>query len=163
MSYDFYLCRVGPDEDAKAAVDAMIARLDNEDNTDDVFSQMQEEMWTRPGPSPLTQVPGSPRLHLAQVLLAHDPRLQSFPLGPCIGLDGPVDGPGISLELYDDHVAVTLPYGKNSHEADSAFSEVWSLLRLLHSQGYVTYDPQLDRIVDLAHDQPQVLSRYIGT
>ncbi|HET6430370.1 MAG TPA: hypothetical protein VFJ30_18290 [Phycisphaerae bacterium] len=80
-----------------------------------------------------------------------------------IELDGPDDGNGIQVTLYDGYATVTVPYWHQGPKAESVFKEIWGYLRLLSEKGaYVCYDPQLERILRLDSDFDAVVKRYVA-
>ena len=80
-----------------------------------------------------------------------------------IELNGPEGGNGIQITLRDDTVDIAVPYWHQPAAAASVFDDVWRHLALLERDGgFAVYDPQLDRILNLAVDRPAVLQCYGG-
>jgi hypothetical protein len=78
-----------------------------------------------------------------------------------IELNGPEDGNGIQITLYDDTASITIPYWQEGEKAESTFREVWDYIEVFRSEaGYVAYDPQLERVVSRISDMPDVLRSY---
>ncbi len=78
-------------------------------------------------------------------------------------LNGSDDGNGIQITLYDDAATLTIPYWHEKQEAEDTFNEVLRYLKLFQSEaGYSTYDPQLERVLDLSTGIGDVLSAYAG-
>ncbi len=72
------------------------------------------------------------------------------------------DPEGIQIAIYDDFVTVAVPYNHEHREASEMFQDVWKYLQKIEREtGYVTYDPQLDCILDLSSDYDTVLSHFI--
>ena len=68
---------------------------------------------------------------------------------------------GIQIVLGDDGVDVAVPYWHQPPEAAAVFDEIWGYLQALERDGgFAVYDPQLDRILNLAADRPAVLDCY---
>ena len=79
-----------------------------------------------------------------------------------IELNGPENGNGIQITLLDDGATVTVPYWHKGKAAQTAFSEIWDYLKVLQMVGgYQIYDPQMERIIDLASDQDSATRRYL--
>jgi hypothetical protein len=78
-----------------------------------------------------------------------------------IELNGPDDGPGIQIVLFDDGASLTVPYWHKDQKAKTVFAQIWECLTVIqHVGGYQIYDPQLERIVHLASDLEKVTGRY---
>ncbi len=76
-------------------------------------------------------------------------------------LNGADDGNGIQITLSDDTADVTVPYWHTGDAAKQTFEEIWSYLKLLEAEGgFATYDPQLERILNLSADFSSVLEAY---
>jgi len=133
-----------------------------------------------PGPaSPATE---ERKRALSERLMAENPELQPYPFGYAeiaridgiseaeareryrhIELDGKDDGNGIQITIFDDHVDITVPYWHAGAAAQSTFEEIWRYLRIIEREmGYVTYDGQLDKLLDLSGDFAAVVARYEG-
>ncbi|HWI62108.1 MAG TPA: hypothetical protein VNT75_09740 [Symbiobacteriaceae bacterium] len=70
---------------------------------------------------------------------------------------------GAQFTINDWGVSITLPYWHKTGKADSVFAELWACLSVIEATtGYVTYDPQLERVLSLRRDQAEVIRRYVG-
>ena len=107
---------------------------------------------------------------LAAALIDKNPKFASndfndeaeMPAGE-ITLDAGEDSNGIQVMLFDDCAAVSIPYWHSGAAARAAFEEIWSYLKILEEKGgFVTYDPQLDRLLNLSVDLEQALATYTG-
>jgi ribosomal protein S18 acetylase RimI-like enzyme len=79
-------------------------------------------------------------------------------------LNSPEGGHGIQIILRDDEASVTVPFWHETAKAVAAFREVWTCLETLRKQaGYLVYDTQLGRMVELETDAEAALACYIGT
>jgi hypothetical protein len=68
---------------------------------------------------------------------------------------------GIDICLFAETAALQVAYWHTGEQAAQTIAELWEYLAIIqHQAGYVAYDPQLDRMLDLAHDQPAVLHAY---
>jgi len=78
-----------------------------------------------------------------------------------IELNGPEDGPGIQITLFDDQVSLTVPYWHRHPKAEAVFQEIWGYLEVMEQVGgYRIFDPQLERVLNLQQDFEPVLSGY---
>jgi hypothetical protein len=165
MSYDLHLLAKRPGTDLLSAARALLARE-------------EEEVDAGP-PVPEKE---ARKARLAEALAKLDPHLAAFEFGYAaiaaqrgitedeararyrhIELNGAEDGNGIQITLRDETVEVTVPYWHRPAVAASVFAEVWRYLQLLERDGgFAVYDPQLDRVLDLAVDRPAVLECYGG-
>ena len=163
MSYDFHLV---PDK-----------------NTDDVLAEVHarfEHQEEEINPGPLIPEKEEWKNWLAGLLIKSNPNLRPFEFGFSaiarkynwteeeahvrfrhIELNGPDDGNGIQITLYDESADITVPYWHQPEAAVVVFDEIWKYLTILADNGNLAvYDPQLDRILDLAKDQGEVVQRY---
>ncbi len=70
-----------------------------------------------------------------------------------IELNGPDGGNGIQIMLFDDEASVSVPYWHQGEKARKVFEEIWGYIEVIQLEGgYFTYDPQIDRILDLKAD-----------
>jgi len=68
---------------------------------------------------------------------------------------------GIRIGLYDETASVSMAYWHTGHRAIEVWRRAWSYLGILQSVGQlVTYDSQLDKILDLDQDFGIVLDAY---
>jgi hypothetical protein len=78
-----------------------------------------------------------------------------------IELNGPEDGNGIQINLHDETASLTVPYWHRHESARTVWDEIWRYLRILERDGgFRTYDPQLDRVLDLDADVIPVREMY---
>jgi hypothetical protein len=71
---------------------------------------------------------------------------------------------GIDIYLFEETAALHVPYWHTRERAAETIAELWEYMAIIQREAdYVAYDPQLDRMLDLAHDQPAVLRAYQST
>ncbi len=165
MSYDFHLLRLAGGRDPSAEAREFLE------------STAEAEVLNPGPPDPAKE---ERKQALAAALRAADPRLEAFPFDYAeiaraegipedeararyrhIELNGPDEGSGIQIELYDDSATVTVPYWHHGTEAEPVFAEIWRYLSVLEGDGgFRTYDPQLERVLDLGRDRAAVLEAY---
>ena len=167
MSYDIYLFRLDPGTDRCAALESLFPEeLDGVD----------------PMPAPADPLKEERKRHLADILMEINPDLEAFvpdygeivrALGITeedarsrfrgLELNGPEEGNGIQITLNDDSVAITIPFWHTGDEAQAVFREIWSYLTAIEREaGFIAFDPQLDRVLDLEQDSNAALSAYLG-
>lgn len=161
MSYDFRLClpQAGRSREEIATAD------------------MQEFDITDPVPAKEER-----KQHISAALMARNPALEPFAFGfdeiakmenitvedakkkyRHIELNGPEPSNGIQIMLFDDEASVTVPYWHEGAAARRVFEEIWSYLRIIEKEGgFFTYDPQIDRVLDLEKDFEASLGCYSG-
>lgn len=106
------------------------------------------------------------RMHaLSAALAAADPTLAAESYGTGeeehVELNGPEDGSGLQILLFAGVAYLHLPYWHAGAEARRAWEPAWRALAVLEREGgYRTYDPQLDRVLDLESDREAVLTAY---
>ncbi len=89
---------------------------------------------------------------IADRLQAHDPQLERFTSDRHIELTRP-DGTGVQVSLFAHELAVTVAYWHTGRAARAVMELVWSYLAILEQEtGWETYDPQLGRSLNRAHD-----------
>ena len=163
MSYDFHLIS------RKAGSDLLVAAQSHlEAETDQI----------NPGP-PVPEKEARKR-RLVQSLKQQNPSLEPFQFGFAeiakkyrisedearvryrhVELNGPEDGNGIQIVLYDDTASITFPFWHGAEAALGVVNEIWRYLEILEKEGSLaTYDPQLEKILDLKTDMSIVLERY---
>jgi hypothetical protein len=77
-----------------------------------------------------------------------------------IEINGPDDGNGIQIVLFDDSASLTVPYWDDDEKAKAVFAEIWDYLKVMERvAGYQVYDPQIGRIVDLSSELDKPLKR----
>ena len=165
MSYDLHLFRP---ESGVEPLETVERLLDADEETDEI----------NPG-LPVPEKEESKRA-LAQALINLNPQLEIFEFGfkeiaemegitqdeahikfRHLELNGAEDGNGIQITLSDDTADITVPYWHTGDAAKQTFEEIWSYLKLLEAEGgFVTYDPQLEQILNLATDISSVLQTY---
>jgi hypothetical protein len=68
------------------------------------------------------------------------------------------DYSGIQITLFDDTVDLIFPYWHSGEQARSVLQQVWDYLAVLQTWGsFVTYDAQLERVLNLDTDFETVL------
>ena len=78
-----------------------------------------------------------------------------------IELNTPEGSGGIQITIYDTEASVTVPYWHRGPTARRIFHEIWNYLQILEREGnYFTYDPQLERVLNLNTDFDSVLKIY---
>jgi hypothetical protein len=78
-----------------------------------------------------------------------------------VELNGPEDGGGIQITVFDRHASITVPYWHSGERASVVFREIWAALAVLEREGgFRTYDPQLEQVIRLQDDFNRVLSQY---
>ena len=79
-----------------------------------------------------------------------------------IELNGPTEeSNGIQITLFDDEASVTVPFWHEGAAARRVFEEIWSYLEIIEREGgFFTYDPQIDRVLDLGRDLEASLDCY---
>ena len=163
MSYDLHLIPKRRDVDILSAARALLDREEHELN-----------------PGPPVPEKEARKARLAGALMKASPQLSVFEFSYSsiaarqhiteeeartryrhIELNGPEDGRGIQITLSDDTAEITIPYWHQPAAAAAVFDDVWRHLALLERDGgFAVYDPQLDRILNLAVDRPAVLECY---
>jgi hypothetical protein len=163
MSYDFHLVPRTSTGDVVARARALLEAQSEEVN-----------------PGPVVPAKEAKKRQLADALIEANPQLESFAFGYSeiatqfgisedeartryrhIELNGPEGGNGIQITISDDLADITVPYWHRPEAAAPVFDEIWAYLRILERKGdFCVYDPQLDKIIDLAADREAVLARY---
>ena len=164
MSYDFNLVRIPPGSHPQTVIQASLAA--------------EEASELNPGESNPTKEEAKRRLVAA--LQAVNPLLEAFPFNYVelarlnniseqeakrrfrhVELNGPEDGNGIQITLFDDTASITIPYWHHGRDAEEVLRETWSYLEVLeHEEGFQAYDPQLERLLSLRMDFNAVLGKY---
>jgi len=162
MSYDFRAFRPKPGEDP-----LVTAESDAE----------SEEL------APIDPAKEASKRRVADALIAKNPTLEIFELDyeeiakfekisveearlrhRHLELNGPGEGGnGIQIALFDDEASISVPYWHSGDKANKTFQEIWEYLEIITREtGYLVYDPQFGRILNLSQDFAEVLSRYVG-
>ena len=164
MSYDIVLFRPRPGEDPLTTAHSE-------------FGEMEQQV------SPPDPAKESLKHRVASALMGENPLLEPIGFGyeeiakfegisvkdaklkyRHIELNGPEDGNGIQIQLYDDEAYLSVPYWHEGAKAESTFQEIWKYLNIIQREaGYVAYDPQLDMILDLSRGYSEALNVYTGT
>jgi hypothetical protein len=79
-----------------------------------------------------------------------------------IELDGPKNGSGVHITLFDDTAVLTVPYWHEGLGANKVFKEVWQYLLIFEKEGFQPYDPQLGRLLNLDVEFENVLRNYVS-
>jgi len=67
-----------------------------------------------------------------------------------ISLYGPKDGARVEIDLYDTWASISMPHGRGEN-TEAEMDELWSYLETLVTEGgFVVYDPQRGKVVDVA-------------
>ncbi len=79
-------------------------------------------------------------------------------------LNGPEENRnGIQITLFDDEALVTVPFWHEGDKAAQTFREIWRYLEIISREaGYLVYDPQIDRVIDLSAGFEDALAWYAG-
>lgn len=145
MSYDFHLFMPEP------GVDPLVTAQTEEES---------EEI----NPGPPVPAKEARKQAIADTLMNADPALKVFQFGleeiarfenirveeakvrfRHIELNGPEDGPGIQIQLFDDSASLTVPYWHKDQKAQAVFGQIWDYLKVIQRvAGYQIFDPQLD-------------------
>jgi hypothetical protein len=159
MSYDFRLCLP---KDGKSLEEIATTDVEEENITDPVSDK--EERKRR----------------IAAALIGKNPALEPFAFGfeeiakfekitieeakkkhRHVELNGPDNGNGIQIMLFDDEASVTVPYWHQGVAARRVFEEMWSYLEIMQREGgFFTYDPQIERVIHLNADFNASLACY---
>ncbi len=150
MSYRFYLFEPGDGPDAVAAAHARLEALEH------ALVAGESERGAAPvWLGELRTVLGTRHPDLRQEAVATDAAWAPF-----AQYADPDDG--VEIQLYGDSVSVTVPYWHSGERAEHMLLRVSDYLKTVRDvAGFVVYDPQLDRIVQLPGDLPRVNERYI--
>lgn len=163
MSYDFRLFLTQPDVDPLET-----AQAEQDEEADEI----------NPGPP----VPNKEtrKQAIAAALMTADPALEVFQFGfekiakfqgitveeakvrfRHMELNGPENGQGIQITLFDDGASVTVPYWHKDKKAKAVFAQIWEYLKVICKvTGYQIYDPQMECIIDLLSDLERATRCY---
>jgi hypothetical protein len=99
---------------------------------------------------------------VAAALREADPSLEMEPAGEYVELNAPDDdGSGLQIVVFGDAADVHLPAWHTGSDALDAWDQAWCALVVLEREaGLRTYDPQQDRVLDLAQDLDSVRAEY---
>jgi hypothetical protein len=103
---------------------------------------------------------------IANVLTSKNPTLDWQPIAmgniEGIEIDSGGQGNGIQIHLFSNEAGLTIPYWHKAEEAHDVFMEVWSCLKIIRDiTGYVIFDPQLDKVIDLEDGFADSLRAYL--
>jgi len=159
-AFRLFLPRAGEEPLATAQREA----LEHSDNPPD---EQKEALKRRLADALLARLPGLHVYQLPYHQIACFERI-SIEQARCrhrqLELNSPEDGHGIQIILRDDEASVTVPFWHETAKAVHAFREVWTCLEAICEQaGYLAYDSQLRRMVELKNDAEEALACYIGT
>lgn len=80
-----------------------------------------------------------------------------------VELNSPDGGNGLIITLRDNEASVSLPFWHESGRAKHAIEEAWLCLETISRMtGYLVYDPQMERMLNLETDAPCALAFYTG-
>ena len=78
-----------------------------------------------------------------------------------IELDSPEDEPAIQITIYDEYVAINVPYWYEGEDAVTTFQQISEYLRIIRREaGYFIYDPQTDRAYDPDQEDFENIENY---
>jgi hypothetical protein len=78
-----------------------------------------------------------------------------------VELNGPEEGTGLQVLIFADAAYVHLPFWHTGEDARQAWEQAWTVLRVLQREtGWIIYDPQLDRLLDLDAHRADVEAEY---
>ena len=67
-----------------------------------------------------------------------------------ISLYGPKDAANVEIDLYDTWASISMPHGRGEN-TEAEMDELWSYLETLVTEGgFVVYDPERKKVVDVA-------------
>lgn len=162
MSYDLYLLRVPHHGDAVEIYRQCLEIQEEELNPGPSLPEVEREKHRLA--KLLTQF--DTELQIAEFDFAGLAQMQNLPLDEVrtryrhLELNR-TDYTGIQLTLWDNYAEVTFPYWHSGEQAEAVLRRVWEHLEVLEAQGgFTTYDPQLNRTLDLRHDFSRVLAGY---
>lgn len=80
-----------------------------------------------------------------------------------IELNSPEDGNGVQTTIEDESASILIPYWHQGDDAREVFEEVWQYLKVFEKEaGYLAYDPQLEKQLDLSNDMAEAVAVYSG-
>lgn len=149
MSYDLYVFPVPPGADPLTRARETFERTESSPPLPPVAPGWSERMQAR-----------------AAAVAAADPMLtaETHDAGPTeahVELGVPEDESGLQILVFADAAYVHLPYWHLDADARAAWEQVRRVLQVLEREpGMRTYDPQLDRVLDLDKDLDAVIAEY---
>ena len=149
MSYRFYLFEPGDGPDAVAAAHARLEALELS-----LVAGTAERGATPVWLGELRTALGTRHPDLRQEAVATDAAWAPF-----AQYADPDDG--VEIQLYGDSVSVSIPFWHSGEQAEHVLLRVSDYLKTVQDiTGFVVYDPQLDRVVQLPADLSRVTERY---
>ena len=165
MSYDIYLFEPIPGKDHTETIDYHL-----NDEAEDI------------NPGPPDEATEEKKKIVANSLLSFNNDLEIFQFGfdeiakienisiddakikyRHLEINGPDDGNGIQITIYDKSASLTVPYWHTGEKAKDVFDEILEYLRIFQKvSGYIIYDPQIESIIDLAEHHQIMLNSYVG-
>lgn len=148
----------------------------------ETLDEMAERVWDSGQGASSNPEADVRRRELAEALVMSSPKLELFIPDPeeyarqaSISLDEakkrcnywelnvPEDDPsGIQIEIYEEGVSISIPFW-HVERAFEFMREVWGYLEVIERHaGYKTFDPQLERLLDLSSDFEEVATLYRG-
>ena len=74
------------------------------------------------------------------------------------------DSYGVQIMLFDNEGGVTVPFWHDGDKAAAALREIWAYLEIIcREAGYLVYDQQVGRVLDLSADFDDVRACYAGS
>lgn len=163
MSYDLHLFQTNNGDDPRAIVGRLLRLRDRELNPGPVQAEVEIE-----------------KQRLAKSLIAYSSTLSEshFDFAGVARLEGTTedearrryrhlelnasDHSGIQITLWDGSADISFPYWHSGEQARQVLSDVWEYLDVLQKWGgFITFDPQLDKVLDLGRDFDTVLGRLL--
>ena len=164
MSYDLHLFRPQPGVELIATAHSLLADQDSDAQSPGPVDLAAEERKEALAAALQSLNPALERFRFDYSEIA---RLQAVSEDEArrrwrrIELNGPDGSSGIQITLQDSSAAIAVPYWHQGDKARNTWAELWSYLDVLERQGgYRTYDPQLEKVLDLGLDREAVLTAY---
>jgi len=160
MSYELHLIRVRPGEDPlTAARDRLDRPVEMELNPGPAVESIEEEKGRLAAGlvrfNPALQVASFDYSRLAEAQEIDEREARRRYRHIELNSD---DYSGIQITLFDEQAELIFPYWHSGEQARSVLQQVWDYLEVLQTWGsFVTYDPQLDRMLNLEVDFEPVL------
>jgi hypothetical protein len=165
MSYDLHLVKPAPGKSVEDALEVLFAEDEDEDE-----------------PAPHNAEAQALQRRLVAALVAKHPALEPFAfdfatIGDSLGLsaeeaarqfqhvelNGPEEGNGIQITVDGAAATITVPYWHRGDGARAVFAEIWDYLEIFGAEGFVAFDGQLERVIDLRADREAALAAYLAT
>jgi hypothetical protein len=79
-----------------------------------------------------------------------------------VELTAPDSGTGLIVEAGESWAYIMVPPSRSGLSGEELWKKVWPCVQAIEFHtGYTAYDPQLDRILDLRRDLPEVLKKFL--